>query len=196
MRAIFVLLLTAAFAFSAEPEQIDWSPSLKDAFREARTSGRPVMVCINAKEGESANERAAKKTYRHAEFVSLSRKFVMVVISVHDHGSGTLCARFGKIRCKEHTNCYLELKQDYRRQFVVPGTDGEMISPQHAWFEPDGTLLVRREYEMSRSELQKRMKRVLKEVRRAGAKKPSAGPRTGATSGEASLSDKERVRPR
>ncbi len=177
MRKTIVLLILTGTAFAADKRQVEWVESLEKAFLQARDTGHPVMVCINAKEGESANERAAKRIYKDASFVKLSRQFVMVVISVKDHGSGSPCARFGNITCGDHTHAYIELKQRYRKQFVIPGTDGEMISPQHAWFEPDGTLLLRREYELTKGDLMKRMLLILKEVGRTAAATTAAGKR-------------------
>ena len=169
MRTALMLLILTGITLAADKKQVEWVVSLEKAFQQARDKGRPVMVCINAKEGESANERAARQIYKDSSFVKLSREFVMVVISVKDHGSGNPCARFGHVTCGDHTHAYIELKQRYRKQFVIPGTDGEMISPQHAWFEPNGTLLLRREYELTKGELMKRMLLVLKEAGRTAA---------------------------
>ena len=166
MRVGLALLCIAGALAAQGRDQIAWVNSFDRALEEAKATGKPVMVCINAKEGESANEHAARRIYRDPEFVERSREFVMVVIAVNSHGSGNPCERFGGISCKDHVNCYLQLKQKYGKQFIVPGTDGEMISPQHAWFEPDGTLLMRREYALTKPDLVTRMKFVSAEVAR------------------------------
>ena len=163
MRAAVLLVLAGAL-FAEDDKQIVWSESWKGAFEEARKDGRPVMVCINSKDGESVNERAATKTYKDKEFVALSRKFVMVVVSIHKHRETGACPRFGRVTCKQHNECYKDLESGYMDQFMIPGTNGRMISPQHAWFKPDGTLVRRKEYELTKPELMKRMSQVLGEL--------------------------------
>ncbi len=163
MRAAVFLVLAGAL-FAEDKKQVAWSESWKGAFEEAREDGRPVMVCINSKDGESANERAAKKIYKDKEFIALTRKFVLVVVSVHKHRETGTCPRFGRITCKQHNECYKDLESGYMDQFMIPGTNGRMISPQHAWFKPDGTLVRRKEYELTKPELMKRMRQVLDEL--------------------------------
>ncbi len=191
MRVVFALLCIAGAVAAQGRDQIAWVDSLDRALEEAKTTGKPVMVCINAKEGESANEHAARRIYKDPEFVERSRDFVMVVVAVNTHGSGNPCERFGGLACNDHLNCYLQLKQKYGKQFIVPGTDGEMISPQHAWFEPDGTLLMRREYALPKDDLLSRMKLVNAEVARLAAATPSDGKQPQAD--ERGLLPKDRV---
>jgi len=175
MRIPVVCLLLAAGAGAAEEAQVEWASTWDGAFKAAAERKCPVMVCINSKDGEVANERAAKTTYHDAEFVALSRKLVMVVVSVRTHSPDGICPRFGKVTCKEHGDCYLELRGKHGEQFLLPGGTGDMISPQHAWFRPDGTLLSRREYEMKKGELLDAMTRALGEISGAGGA-ADAGP--------------------
>lgn len=173
MRALPMLLLLPVLPLrAAEDRQVAWVGDWEKAFAESRESGRPVMVCINSKDGEIANERAAKDTYHDPEFVELSRRFVMVIVSTVGHAEdGVACPRFGGVTCEQHLACWKELKARHGTVFS-PGGTGEMISPQHAWFQADGTLLRRKEYELTKAELLQRMRAVLD----GGAKEPSAGP--------------------
>lgn len=173
VRRFFPLLLFLLAAAAQErPPQIDWVGDWETAFKQAKETGKPVMVCINSKDGEKANERAARTTYHDAEFVALSRKFVMMVVSVHTHRPSGVCPRFGRVTCEQHLNCWKALRARHGQEFMASAMSGEMISPQHAWFRPDGTLLRRKEYELTKAELMKRMHRVLDEVAR---KKPAGG---------------------
>lgn len=164
MRALGLVAVYLAFASparAADEAQVDWVGDWKRAFRQAKESNKPVMVCINSRDGEQANERAAHSIYHDPWFVPLSRRFVMIVVSVHVHAENGICPRFGKVTCQEHVNCWSALRLEHGDTFLVPNTTNEMISPQHAWFGPDGKLLQRKEYELSRAELLKRMRAVL-----------------------------------
>jgi len=122
------------------------------------------MLCINSLDKEQANRRAATETYRDPEFVKATRDFVMLVVSTELHASKGECPRFGKVTCLDHQTCYKELKARHGEVFYSKSNKGEMISPQHAWFRPDGTLLRRKEYELTKAQLLERMRYVLKEV--------------------------------
>ncbi|MHC4225032.1 MAG: HEAT repeat domain-containing protein [Planctomycetota bacterium] len=161
-----VCALAAGSVRAAERPQVEWMGGWDEAFALARKTGRPVMVCINSKDGEQANDRAAKATYRDPWFVPLSRRFVMIVVSTRKHGGIVGCPRFGKVTCDQHLACWRKLREHHGKEFLLPGTTDEMISPQHAWFAPDGRLLHRKEYELSRDDLLKRMRAVLAELGR------------------------------
>ena len=165
MRRFLSLLLLGLPLFAQEETQVDWAPDWEKAFAEAKRSERPVMVCINSKDGESASERAARTTYRDPEFVTASRAFVMIVVSTHGHVDRGYCPRFGRVTCKQHLDCWKELRARYGEQFLAAGSGGAMISPQHAWFRSDGTLLRRKEYELGKAQLLEHMRAVLAEVR-------------------------------
>jgi hypothetical protein len=159
--ALLLAVLAARGGFAAEEQQVDWVGDWEAAFKAAQESKRPVMVCINSKDGEQANERAATTTCRDPLFVTLSRRFVMVVVSTRKHAPEGPCPRFGKVTCEEHLDCWKALRAQHGESFLLPGTSDTMISPQHAWFASDGKLLERKEYELARGELLKRMSRVL-----------------------------------
>ena len=171
MRTLFLLLLASLTLAQDVPRpQIAWVGDWEKAFKQARDENRVVMVCINSIDTESANNRTAKGVYRDAEFVALSRKFVMVVVSTQAHSASGACIRFGKVTCEEHGACFKELRAAYSDHFMMPGRKGEMISPQHAWFHPNRTLLKRKEYELKKPGLMKRMRDVL-----ADFEKPTSG---------------------
>ncbi len=183
MRKFALLLWFAALAGADDLPQVDWVPTWEKAFEQAKAEGKPVLLCINSKDGEQANEATAKEIYRDPLFVALSRKFVMVLVSARAHAESGPCPRFGKVTCEEHLQCWRDLTAAHGDTFVVPGSGGDMISPQHAWFAPDGRLLRRKEYVLDKNELMRRMRATLEEVGAGGATAGEAGP----------LGDKERA---
>lgn len=164
MRRIAPLLLLPLLSLAADENQIAWVGDWDAAFKQAKAENKPVMLCINSLDKESANRRAATKTYRDAAFVKATRDFVMIVVSTELHAASGPCPRFGRITCLDHQNCYKELKARHGEAFYNKSVKGEMISPQHAWFRPDGTLLRRKEYELTQSELLARMRAALAEI--------------------------------
>jgi len=162
LKTTVLLLALPLLAVADESTQIHWVGDWEKAFKQAKAEKKPVMVCINSIDSESANKRAAKQTYKNAVFVAATRKFVMIVVSNLPHRASGPCSRFGVITCEQHNDCYKELRARHGETFLAK--DGGIISPQHAWFRPDGTLLRRKEYELTQPELLKRMRDVVAEV--------------------------------
>jgi HEAT repeat protein len=187
----FLLVLLGLPAAAGDPErQVDWVGDWEAAFRQAKETGRPVMVCINSKDLETANEKTARRIYRDPEFVALSRKFVMIVISTIIHKTEGECPRFGKVTCRQHLVCYKELAARHGEQLATAfAAGGEMITPQHVWLRPDGTLMRRKEYWLEKKELLKRMRKVLDDV----AKEPEADEEAPADDKDAPLNDKDKA---
>jgi HEAT repeat protein len=156
-------LVFPRLAVADESTQIAWVGDWETAFKQAKSENKPVMVCINSIDSEVANKRAAKQTYRNPTFVAASRKFVMIVVSNLSHRNSGPCSRFGVITCEQHNDCYKELRARHGETFHSEKDKG-MISPQHAWFRSDGTLLRRKDYELTQPELLKRMRAVVAEV--------------------------------
>ena len=181
---LVLLAVSATPSNSADEPQVAWVSEWEEAFKLAKKTGKPVMVCINSKDGEGANERAAQKIYRGPWFISLSRHFVMIVVSTLKHTPKGACPRFGKVTCKQHVDCWKMLAAEHGEEFYIAGKPGDMISPQHAWFAPDGKLLQRKEYELTNAELLKRMRAVLAKL---GRKVEDSGPAL------APLDDKDRA---
>jgi len=176
VRKAGILLWIAALGWADDLPQVEWAPSWEKAFQQAKSEGKPVLVCLNSRDGEQANETTAKEIYRDPLFVALSRKFVMVLVSTHKHAETGPCPRFGKVTCAEHLRCWEDLNAACGKTFVVPGSGGDMISPQHAWFAPDGRLLRRKEYFLDKEELMQRMRATLVDLGTGGAKAGEAGP--------------------
>jgi hypothetical protein len=172
----FLLAAVVAVVGAGETPQVAWTGSWEAAFRQAIETRKPVMVCINSKDGERANETTARKIYHDPAFVEWSRRFVMVLVSTGEHAAEGACPRFGQVSCRQHLECWKELKARHGEQFVLSDTPGDMVSPQHAWFTPEGTLLRRHEYFLDKSGLVKRMKATLAEMKRARKANAAPGP--------------------
>jgi HEAT repeat protein len=184
-----VLLALPAAAEDAE-RQIDWVGDWDAAFQKAKETERPVMVCINSKDLETANEKTARLIYRDPEFVEHSRKFVMIVISTITHRTNGTCPRFGKVTCAQHLACYKELASRHGEQLATAfAAGGEMITPQHVWLRPDGTLMRRKEYWLEKQELLTRMRKVLDDV----ADTPEAEAEAPADAKDAPLNEKDKA---
>ncbi len=108
--------------------EIAWVTDLPEAFAKARADDRPLMICINARRvGIGRVEPAAKelrtKTYKDERVVKLAREsFVCAFLTAR--GSS----------------------EDYGELRVRYGIDGDIVSPQHIFAYPDGTLIQRKEY--------------------------------------------------
>lgn len=179
MRLRTLLLFVPLVAAAAEGErQIDWVGDWDKAWELAKQKNCPVMICFNSKDGEKANEATAKEIYHDPEFVALSRSFVMVVLSVPRHKESGPCPRFGVVTCAEHLQCEQAFAAKYGDRFASPKAHGEMITPQHAWFTPDGDLLSRKEFWMDKAELLRRMRKALEDMAAKGKEK---GPGEGGT---------------
>ncbi|HEX5138342.1 MAG TPA: HEAT repeat domain-containing protein [Planctomycetota bacterium] len=189
--ALFLLLLPLLAA--ADHPQIEWCPDFDKAFEIARERKCPVMICINSKDREKANEKTAKDIYHDPEFVELSKGFVMVVMSTIGHKEKGPCPRFGIVTCEEHLHCWQTLSAKYGDRFVSDAARGEMITPQHAWFAPDGTLLARKEFWMDKRELMQRMQNALDSVAAKATEKEKGPGEEGAAPGAPPLSAAERA---
>jgi hypothetical protein len=186
----FLLLALAA----AAGEQVEWVPDFDKAFELAKERKCPVMVCINSKDGEKASDATAKDIYKDAEFIELSKSFVMVVLSTRSHSESGACPRFGIVTCSEHLQCWQTLAAKYGDRFTSAEAKGEMISPQHAWFSCHGTLLARKEYWMDKRELLARMRRALEEKEKGpGEEGPEGSPPAGTPLSDAERNDLARA---
>ncbi|MCG3133243.1 MAG: hypothetical protein HMLKMBBP_00368 [Planctomycetes bacterium] len=136
LAAAAVFALIAAFACLGAPAaaqdgaapKIDWRKDVAAAIASGKTSGKPVMVCINVslvdgkKEEDSAVRALREVIYRDPRVVLESRGFECALIR-KDEGAG-----------------------DYDPLRAL-GIEGRLISPQHIFLSADGTRVVlRREY--------------------------------------------------
>jgi len=155
---LLVLLIFAPHVGDAaeKDRQVFWEADWAKAFARAKAENKPVMLCINSLDTERANNRIAKGIYRDPEFVAASRKLVMIVASTIQHQQVGKCLRFGHITCKEHRDCEKALRVNHFEQFRMSVMSQEIVSPQHAWFAPDGGIIKRIEYETKPSSDMKR----------------------------------------
>ena len=132
----------------APAKGIEWEASWEAALARAKAENRPIVVCINM-DGERANDRLAKKTYKDRSVVSVSKNTVNLFASLDIHGSGQ-CVRAGKgITCAEH----LAVEKAVRVALGLEGSEGRVIAPQHVFTGPDGTVLLSVPYAISKGEL-------------------------------------------
>jgi hypothetical protein len=134
-------LTGASPAGAEEPggaDGIRWEASVEGALERSAQEGRPVLLCVNALESESANNALATVHYRSAEWGAATRGFVCLVGNPGDHGSDAGgCRRYDRIPCAAH-RAALDL--------VLRLFGPDLISPQHVVLEPDGGVFWRKEY--------------------------------------------------
>ena len=118
------------------PCLIVWQRTFDDAVRVAKTTGKPILVCVNM-DGEIASEHYAGVRYRREETARLYDPYVCVIASVYRHtprdhdeeGLRVPCPRFGGVTCGEHIAIEPLL---YDRYF-----GGKRIAPRHIMLELD-----------------------------------------------------------
>ena len=141
---VFASLLRAgqsADAGVAAGRGIDWQSGVSAALDRARRENRPVLVAINALDGEPGNRAMAFQRYREPALVAATRPIVCLVASPSNHSTdeGGACVRFGRIPCSGHQETL---------SWAMPrfSTGGNLVSPQHMILSPEGKLLWRQEY--------------------------------------------------
>ncbi|RMH05154.1 MAG: HEAT repeat domain-containing protein [Planctomycetota bacterium] len=140
-----VFLLLAAIA----PAQIAWEKDWDAALARAAAEHKAVFIAVNM-DGERANDFLAEKVYREKAVVSLAGNLVCLAASAEEHaGAGRPCKRFPGLTCADHQAIEVRARKEYLR----PGPDGAVISPQHLFLKPDGSLLMSVAYEISEREL-------------------------------------------
>jgi hypothetical protein len=110
-----------------EPLDIVWVRKLSEAFEQAKAEQRPLMIAINSKYVDRGREEPAakelrEKTYYDARVVKSANRFVCAFLT--PEGSS----------------------DDYGELRVRFGIEGQIVSPQHIFAYPDGTLISRHEY--------------------------------------------------
>lgn len=150
-----LLLLPAIAALSApflthaptDAGGIVWQTEWETAFTQARDEKRVVLLAINM-DGEKANDRLAKETYRSKEVGGATTEIVALIGSQSEHGSGS-CSRFAGLDCVQHR----AIDQKARAEVLVAGPDDEVIAPQHVLLDGEGNVLLSVAYEISADEL-------------------------------------------
>lgn len=128
------LLATPATRLQAEPppaaqpgDTISWVQPVTAAYEAAAREKKPLMICINSERVDGGRVEAAAKelrdvTYRDPAVVTRSREFVCCFLT-----SGGSSDDFGELRARYQL-------------------EGLIVSPQHIFAFPDGTLIGRHEY--------------------------------------------------
>jgi HEAT repeat protein len=133
---VVVALVAGAAARSAQADQlppaqpgdtITWVKGLPKAFEEAAKQGLPLMICINSERVDGGRVEAAAKelrevTYKDPRVVGTSRGFIVAWLTAEGSSDD-----FGELRAR----------------FKI---EGLIVSPQHIFAYPDGTLIDRHEY--------------------------------------------------
>ncbi len=124
----------------ARPPLVPWQRSLADALALSRSSGKPLLLCVNM-DDESASDQLALRRYRDPEFVELMRGFVPLLASPDRHrprdrddrNRRLADPRFGRLLAEEYIAIEPEL---YERYF-----NGQRVAPRHVGVAPDGAIL-------------------------------------------------------
>ncbi len=157
VRAFFCQLACALILFGQAPEKpvgLPWAKSTAEADKVAKAENRPLLWVV-MKDKEIACTRMMQGVYTDPEVQRRLAAFVLVPCSLYDHvpisvlrGTETIegCPQFLGSRCPEHRECEVEMRTRFEHT-------GDIIAPQHIVTAPDGKLLQRKMYEMSKSEL-------------------------------------------
>jgi HEAT repeat protein len=145
-------------AWDPEPplESVPWSPSVAEAWEEARRTGLPILFSM-AMDGERANDRLAHAHFRDPEVVRVLREFPAVLASVFGPGGVSagpdhreeegLCTRYGAIPCAAH-----QAAEPYCvGEFLEPGIPFSV--PRQILVSADGRILAHRVYYLGEREL-------------------------------------------
>ena len=128
--------------------QIPWEADLDAALERAAAESKVVFVAINM-DGETANDRMAKKTYHDRLLEPYLGACVAVAASKYDHGGASECPRFGVIPCAAHQKADIQV----RTRLLGAGPDTSVVAPQHLWLDPEGKVLLSVPYVVSTDEL-------------------------------------------
>ncbi len=121
-----------------KPVLIRWQRTWEDAVELSRSTGKPILVCVNM-DGEIASEHYAGIRYRMPEMAAIYEPYVTVIASVYRHsvrdfdeaGERIPCPRFGTVTCGEH----IRMEPIVYERFL----DGRRIAPRHIGVELDGS---------------------------------------------------------
>ena len=108
-------------------DRVAWTATLADAFEQGKRDGKPIFVAVNSErvDGgklEPAGEMLRERVYLDPAVVAKSRSFACALL----RGDAS-SADFGEVRARF-------------------GLDGQIVSPQHLFAFPDGTLIKQHEY--------------------------------------------------
>jgi thiol:disulfide interchange protein len=75
------------------PARVQWRSSLADALRDARATGKPVLVAFDA-DWCPFSRRMEQETYTDSRVAALSRSFICVKVDVESDYGKTLCREY------------------------------------------------------------------------------------------------------
>src|SRR5262245_46570351 len=122
------------------PPLMPWPRTLADALALVRSTGKPLLVCVNMDE-ENASETLAWGRYRDPTFAALAAGFIPVLASPDrreplerdDRGRRLPDRRFGRLLNSEHIDIEPELYARYFRE--------NRVAPRHVGVSPEGEIL-------------------------------------------------------
>jgi hypothetical protein len=128
-----------AKALPAPPVGIRWERDFQKGMRRAVVEGHPILFCVNALEGERANDDLAQVRYRSAAWGEATRGYVAFACNPNDHrkGNDPACTRYEDTTCSAHIEAL---------DFFLKRFGPNLITPQHVILEPDGDVAFRKEY--------------------------------------------------
>ncbi len=131
---------------------ITWVNGFDKALKEAQERRAPILVAIGSNR-EPICLRLVEDHYHDPRIVALSREMVCLVASVDNHGldENEFCKVYGSLNCAEHRDVEIKCREKFIKKRIA-------IAPQHFIFSPEGHLLSRREYFLSKSDLGRMMR--------------------------------------
>jgi hypothetical protein len=126
------------------PPGIRWESTLAGARERAQREGRPLLICVNALEGQVST--LVTDTYPSEAWGRATRGYVCLVANqvAHEEKDG-VCSRFGQMPCACHRDTLAWVVRNFADE------KGDIISPSHLILEPDGGVAFREDYFDARS---------------------------------------------
>lgn len=148
---ILSLLVLAAFLVPdarAADDGVRWTPTIKDALKEAKDRGALVLVCETL-DGDPACD-GQKTEWKDPAFAKISRLFVCVYANPRrDHGTMEVTVDGKKVRrcrdaptvtCDDHTSAWNEIYQNYAK--LNTNSVGDMKLPFHFVLDANGEVVA------------------------------------------------------
>lgn len=159
MRSLSWIVALLSLAPALLGQQIDWRASHVEALKEAKKSGKPVLIAVNM-DNERANDKIAHDHYKDAGIVALTDEFVCLIASAgaHSDDDDCECPRFGKIKCSDHRRT-----DKWMRETFYEGRR-KIDAPQHIFLKPDGTHFRTKVFYLTKKELATVLKSVLRDL--------------------------------
>lgn len=125
---------------------IHWECDYDAAVQRAAAENRPLFVAF-LMDGEPANDETVREHYRDPQLVRLLANFVCLVGCVGEHpGTEPGCAKFPGLECAHHQ----AVEKLARQRWLV----GDLVcTPQHVFCDPQGKVLRRKVYLISKPTL-------------------------------------------